>query len=482
MTIRHHRGPRPFWAGFRSLVLPGWGQIVTDHRALGWTLLSCVVATGVALGALVVVLGPGEVVARLSDPTLLLGLLAINVLVAAVRLGATVHAWWAGGGRNVVAITALAILVLVPHVALGWVGAETRDTLVSVFTQAPEPAPVVPTATPTTTTSTVPTVTTTTAPVLASPPPSTATTVTTTTTTVPATTTTTTIPYGDGRLTVLLLGGDAGPGRPGLRTDTMMVATVDTTTGAAALFGLPRNFGGITFSDGTAFPKGRTALLNEVYGWGVDHPAAFGGIDPGAAAVKDVAEHITGLPIDHFALVDLTGFPDVVDAFGGVVLDVPRTVDGPLYDPTTGGYEMITIPAGEQRLDGDEALAYSRARIGSSDYVRMGRQRCVLTALVEQADPIRTFARLPAILDTIEANVTTDIPLDVVPDLLRLAQRVEAGEVRVVGFDRSWRSGWTANRLAIPDIERIRAAVFQTLVDPDLAADQSGILTADEEC
>lgn len=464
------RTPTALGAGLRSLLVPGWGQVVSGRPGIGWALIVVSLTSVAALVAMVSSMGAVEVLAALSDPGVLLVILGLNLVLAAIRLLSTGHAWWASGGRHWLAALVLALLVAVPHYALAWVGTETRSTLLEVF--APPAAPPPPTTTTTTavtttTTTTVPSTTTTTATVVD----------TTTTTTVPPTTTTTE-PAPPDRLNVLLLGGDAGPGRPGLRTDTVMVASFDPASGDAALIGLPRNYGGLTFSDGTPFP-GR--MLKEVYGWGRDHPEVFGGIDPGASAVRDVAEHLTGLEIDYFMLVDLTGFAEVIDAFGGVTLDVPRAVYGPLYDPETGGYEMITIPIGRQTLDGGEALAYSRARIGTSDYVRMGRQRCVLAAMVEEANPAEILARWLRILATVRTHVTTDLPLNMVPDLIRFLPRVSADDIRVIGFDRSWGRGITPEGHTIPDLDRIRAAVGQ-LVSGEQPEGTVEILTASEAC
>lgn len=461
----------------RSLILPGWGQVSTRHRRTGWLLVVLtLVIVGLAVLA-VVSLGAVETAARLADPDVLLVVLGANIVVAFVRLASTVHAWWAGGGRSWLTGGLLALLVLSPHVALAWVGTEIRGTLVNLFAAADEPQPA-----PPATTTPPP------APSTTAPPPTTSTTTSTTssttpsTTTVPTTTTvpvtTTTIPFEGERFNLLLLGGDAGPGRPGLRTDTIMIASVDPSTGDAALIGLPRNYGGLTFSDGTPFP-GR--ILNEVYQWGRDNPDAFGGDDPGASAIADVAQHLTGLDIDHFMLVDLTGFADVVDAFGGVTLSVPHEIYGPLYDPESGGYEMVTIPVGDQTLTGAEALAYSRARLGSSDYARMSRQRCVLSAMVSGADPVHLLTGVPDLLDVVETHLTTDVPIDLVPELIRLLPDVSAGDIRVVGFDHTWREGKTADGYSIPDLERIRSAVDDVIDDSAAAADLGGD-SASEAC
>ena len=451
------------------MLVPGWGQLVTDRTALGKAL---VLITGLAaITGLTVFLfvEPIELAAWLADPDVLLAVIGVNIVFAVMRLFSTGHAWRAGGGHRWFAGVFLAMIVGIPHVAIAWVGLETRDSLIKVF---PEPQAVAVTAATTTTSSS------------------------TTTTTIlelgPIITTPGQYaddvldvkktkgwrPFGEERLNVLLLGGDAGPGRSGLRTDTMIVASVDPVSGDAALIGLPRNFGGVELTDGTRIP---VDLLNAVYGWGHRHAEAFGGRDPGAAAVSNVVEGITGLDLDYYMLVDLTGFADLVDAFGGVSLHVPETVDGPLYDEKTGTYEMIQIEAGDRVLDGGQALAYARARYGSNDYVRMGRQRCILAAMAKDADMLSLIARLSDLLAVVETNMSTDMPVDLVPELIRLAPRISGDQMRVTGFDSSWNVGRTREGAAIPDVERIRETVRQTIEDPSPDAG-SDVVTAEAAC
>ena len=241
---------------------------------------------------------------------------------------------------------------------------------------------------------------------------------------------------------------------------------------------MPRNYGGLQFTNGDSIPVRR---LNHVYGWGQSHPGDFDGPDPGASALRNAVENITGLEIDHYVMVDLTGFADVIDAFGGVTLDVPTLVDGPLYDTETGTYEMVEIAPGTRKLDGDHALAYARARYGSSDYVRMGRQRCILTALVRQNDPVSILANLGDLLTVIEENISTDMPVEMVPDLIRLLIKVNGENIRILGFDSSWKSGITEDGHPIPDVTRIREAVRQLIDDP-LNATAVPITTAGDSC
>lgn len=460
----------------RSTLLPGWGQLAADRPILGRALVFVTGLLVIAALTIFLFVEPIEVYAWLANPDVLLAVVLGNIALAAIRLFATGHAWVVSGGRRWFAGIFLACFVGIPHVAVAWVGLETRDSLMKVF---PETTPV---AAPSTTT--VP------APV--------------TTTTLPASTTTSlgpiTVapaapgeygedeidlgevplwrPFGEDRLNILLLGGDAGPGRSGLRTDTMIVASIDPISGDTALIGVPRNFGGITLKDGTPVP---VRILNAVYGWGQRNPDDFNGPDPGADATREVIENITGLEIDYFMLADLTGFADLVDAFGGVRINVPRAVDGPLYDPVGGGYEMVRIPAGDQTLDGGHALAYARARYGTSDYSRMGRQRCLLASMARDADPLGLVPRLSSVLGVVETHMTTDFPIEQVSDLIRIAPRIDSQRIRVIGFDSTWTAGRSVDGYRIPDIVRIRETVRETIENPAGAVDQ-GVATVEAAC
>ncbi len=475
-------GRSPLLYATASAAVPGWGQWGMGRRRVGAALVSAsfvVVAAGVVVG---LVEGRLVIIGWLFDPDFLLALVIVNFFVAFIRVWATTDAWiGAGGGAARVGLLVLVLLVCIPHAVLGYYGMRTRDAINAVFPAGPQVV-ATPIETSTTTSTSTTLATTTTGGfsferealyrVITAP---------TTTTTIP-TTTTTRLLMGAERVTILLLGGDAGPGRGGLRTDTMMVASVDTRTGDAALFGLPRNMTGFTFSDGSPFPGLGKGLLNEVYPWGRRNPEAFGGIDPGASAVKDVASHLLGIQIDYFILVDMAGFARLIDVLGGVSIPVRKDIAAPIYNREDGSYVMTVIPAGTQTLDGDLALAYARSRTGSNDYSRMARQRCIITAVADQAEPLSLLARLGEILETIEQNVTTDINAQLIPDLVNLAPLVATDRVWVVGFDRGYRIGSVAEGSARPDIDKIRAAVHQALTDPASLDPGLEATTASEAC
>jgi LCP family protein required for cell wall assembly len=275
-----------------------------------------------------------------------------------------------------------------------------------------------------------------------------------------------------GRVTVLLIGGDAGPGRRGLRTDTMIVASFELATGKVTLFGLPRNMAQVPLPDGPAadffgecrcFPR----LLNELYAFAEDErPDLFPhSRRPGIAAVAGAAETLLGLPIDHYALVDLLGFVDLVDALGGVTVNNLK----PLHVEIDrlgreGSQPAFEIQPGRRHLNGFTALAYSRSRETTSDYDRMQRQRCVIGSLARQTEPTELLTAFPKLVRVLKQTVATDIPASRLPGLIE-ATGDNPVKVAAIGFtpptyNRGWSSGYP-----IPDVPKIQRAVHR-LISP----------------
>jgi len=204
-----------------------------------------------------------------------------------------------------------------------------------------------------------------------------------------------------GRYNVLLAGGDSGAGRWGLRPDSMTIASIDAETGRTVLIGLPRNMAGFPFAKGSVmreqFPDGFDCdgcYLNGVSTWAEDNKELFpDSTHPGMDATIQAIEGITGLRINYWSIVNLQGFKDLVDAVGGVTLNVrsPIPVGGLGSDVT--GY----IQPGVRKLNGHDTLWYARAREGSDDYSRMARQKCVMNAMLQQISPqsaVRNFAQI----------------------------------------------------------------------------------------
>ena len=337
---------------------------------------------------------------------------------------------------------------------------------------------------------------------------------------------------GAERITILFAGGDAGPGRGGLRTDSMMVGTIDTVTGKAALFSFPRNMaqiplprrfsnafvdlerrlappppetttttiagsGGDTGAEGgdggttetpppepvvfescNCFPEQLNAVYPFTRKWTRTYPDEQ---DPGMAALRDVLENLMGLEIDYYALIDMAAFVDLVDAIGGIDVYVLEPLESEVSPPREGEpWAYVKVEPGWNHLDGPQALAYARARKGSSDYARMARQRCMVKAVAAKSDPLTLLRGFPAIVDAIQGAVVTDIPLTFVPDLIEATAGLDFDDIETVGFTHSyWQPERDHKGHPIPDVDRIRSKV-RRVVDGQSSTD--GEIEVSAEC
>jgi len=274
----------------------------------------------------------------------------------------------------------------------------------------------------------------------------------------------------DGRYNVLLLGGDAGVTREGLRPDSMTVASIDEDTGRTVLFSLPRNLEEVPFPEGTpmhdAYPHGfdcEGCYLNSVYTWATDHedlfPRAVG--DVGAYATKRAVEEVTGLTVNYYAMVDLRGFRDLVDAVGGVTLTVPERLPiGGVDGPVKGWVEP-----GRRHLDGFETLWFARSRRTSDDYSRMARQKCVMSAMLTQLSPRDVLTRFQDIATASTEIVTTDVPAGELNTFLDLAAKARRLPVASVSFVPPTIETYD------PDYDRIRSMVEAAVARAEQADD-----------
>ncbi|GHC87278.1 hypothetical protein GCM10007079_31290 [Nocardiopsis terrae] len=265
---------------------------------------------------------------------------------------------------------------------------------------------------------------------------------------------------GADRVNVLLIGSDSADNRYGTRTDSMMVASLDTETGDAVLVGLPRNLENVRFPEDSTLaerypePYGFDLLLNDVYQTVAEEPEELAldpeAADPAADTLRKVIGHNVGLDVEYYAMVDMMGFRDLIDAVGGVQVRIE--------EPIPYGVHGGVLEPGLRRLDGHEALWYGRSRVGSDDYGRMGRQGCLIKYVAEQVEPTTVLTSYRKLAGATKRTLSTDIPQSKVPAFIDLADRVtDTGDMSALQLSPP--QVFTGN----PDWDKVRELVEEAI-------------------
>lgn len=254
------------------------------------------------------------------------------------------------------------------------------------------------------------------------------------------------VPPSDGYYNILLLGADSGEGRDSMRFDSISVVSINADTGATTITGIPRDMPHFPFAPGPMqdkYPDGHTGYANATCGWGSGinqlrtevevcqdgnklYPDAVSrGSEPGIEATKDAAEGIMGIQIPYYVLIDMKGFADLVDALGGVDIDVKERLPkgGPAYDgQPVDDWAFGWIEPGQQHMNGDTAQWYARSRYTTSDFDRMRRQRELQEAILAQTTPQNVLAHFQDVATAGTNIVETDLPQGLIaPTLVNLA-------------------------------------------------------------
>jgi LCP family protein required for cell wall assembly len=227
----------------------------------------------------------------------------------------------------------------------------------------------------------------------------------------------------DGRLTLLLLGSDERPSHPGIRTDAIIVASVDPVTGAAAAVSIPRDTSRVPLAEGGIFVNKVNALYAVYLRQTGSHRAA-------GERMRATIGATLGVEIDHTVIIGMNGFRELIDSVGGVDIHVDRAVRDPYYwvnSHTRGVY----FAAGDHHFDGTWALIFARTRKGDSDWARAGRQQLVVLAAI-RAVMARGAGALPALVEFGSRYVHTDLPLARAPDIYRYLKTADLSAGRRV--------------------------------------------------
>ncbi|MFE1629670.1 LCP family protein [Brevibacillus reuszeri] len=266
------------------------------------------------------------------------------------------------------------------------------------------------------------------------------------------------IPQWDGkeRVNILLMGVDRrGMKNNGLpRSDSMMLVSVDPLTKRYDLFSILRD----TYVD---IPGNGSSRINSAI------------VDGGPELAMKTVSQFTGLPVDRYVITDFEGFKALIDAVGGVELDVEKNMY--YHDPTDKGVYDINLKKGLQQLDGNKALQYVRFRHdATSDYTRTERQRKLLAAIANQMKNGTTLIQLPSILKEVTPYVQTNIGS---MDMLKLSALGLSLNTQSPGNYQlppmgMFRESHKAGSVLVPDVDQVQSFIQEKLQPPTAEAMQ----------
>ncbi len=288
------------------------------------------------------------------------------------------------------------------------------------------------------------------------------------------------------RVNILLLGGDGGKDRTGIRTDSMTVASIDTHTGNTVLLSLPRSLQkfpvpprlrskwpyGYTGDAPNPQHPGGVGLLNELYIQGEQHPELVPGYKRGQRGphlIEDVIGYLLNLKLDYYVLVNLDGFKDIVNAMGGVTVHINKRlpiggeiVNGVQTRPPTG-----YLPAGTHHLNGTQALWYGRSRDADNDFFRMERQKCLMKDIADQADPQKVVTHFEKLANAAKSTISTNIPAALLPALVKLSGTVKHGaDISSLPFNPDKIPGFHVYEPSLPVMRTAAARAIYTSAHP----------------
>ena len=271
---------------------------------------------------------------------------------------------------------------------------------------------------------------------------------------------------GTDRLNVLLLGVDSrDESAPTQNTDTMIVLSLDPVNKTAAMLSIPRD----VYIDR---PGVLVDKINAAY--------AVGGPDLSRRVIED----LLGIRLNAYALVDFDAFTKIVDAVGGVVIDVKRPVRDESYPTPDYGVERLDITAGPQLMDGATALRFARSRHDTNDYSRAQRQQLVLSALRTRMAEGDFLRGLPGLIDRVGNVVQTNFDPASIPPLAQFGTGIDGDAIKsevlypcggAYPHCELQSSGGASGFYLIPDRAKIRDLAAALFYDPQVKSEGASV-------
>ena len=231
------------------------------------------------------------------------------------------------------------------------------------------------------------------------------------------------LPAGsDQPLTILLLGSDRRPQETGsARTDAVMVMRITPQSKKISLLSFPRDLM-------VNIPGYGWARINAAHVYGDLYPSLGGGMQLATQTVSTVI----GQPIDYTVLVDFAGFINIINALGGVAVDVPKELYDAQFPTMDYKYREAYFPVGTSMMDGDTALTYSRIRHPDNDFERTTRQQSVILGIGERlvsAGHLETLDTAARVTDALIGHAKTDMPRE---KIIALAWQMRGMDVQQI--------------------------------------------------
>jgi LCP family protein required for cell wall assembly len=233
-----------------------------------------------------------------------------------------------------------------------------------------------------------------------------------------------------GRFNILVMGTDKRSNDPEhwARSDTMLLANVDTISRTVRIMSIPRDL----IVD---IPDYGLNKVNSAYLFGEYYQLEGGGQ---ALAVQTISDYFN-VPVDYYVTVNFEGFRKVIDTVGGINVDVPYSLDDYNY-PTDDegdpyGETHVHFDEGMQHMDGKTALRYARTRHADNDFARSKRQLQIIMAVRQKAMSLDLLPKVPTLIDDLAGMVETNIPFDQQIGLAQLGYNIDASRVMTAAID-----------------------------------------------
>ncbi len=234
----------------------------------------------------------------------------------------------------------------------------------------------------------------------------------------------------DDRINILLLGiGGAGHDGPEL-TDTIILLSLKPSTGKVAMISIPRDLA-------ADIPGHGIVKINNANAYGEIKNPGFG-----PELSKEIIEKIFDIKIPYYVRVDFKAFEEIVDALGGVKVNVEKSFTDPMYPTNDYEYQTVSFVQGVKDMNGNEALKYARSRHGNngegSDFARSKRQQQILLAIKEKIFSFGTLAnpfRISNIINSLTTHINTNLDFSYIMELARLSKNLDTKNIINVVFD-----------------------------------------------